>query len=248
MLVKLASLLLVGVSAFAQENKHESPRITAIAPLHLVAGETQIIHVRGLKLNDATELRSTPALPLSVKEKKDAAPPNGLEAKDVGDQEIVAEITIPIDCAVTTLGLSVVAPTGTSQERNVFVIRKEDMAKEKEPNNGFAESQIVDQTKPITGRIEPEKDVDVFRVDGRAGKAVSVRVTAASASSLLDPILSVFDSSGHLLGMVDDASGSRDPQLTVTPSSDGPLCFVVCDAHDRGGPWHEYRLQFDPEP
>ena len=243
------ALLLVAAQALAQEKKKEDlPRIIAVTPLQVVAGETQTVRLRGLKLKDVTELRCTPGITVTVKEKKDAAAPNGLEAKDVGDQELVAELAVPADCAAASIELTAVAPAGESEARKIFVTPKNVMVTEKEPNNGFAEAQAVDQSKPISGRIEPDKDVDVYRVDGHAGTALKVRITAATAGSLLDPVLSVFDATGHLLGSADDTDGTRDARLTVTPKADGPLCLVVCDAHDRGGPWHEYRLEFDPQP
>ena len=242
------ALIFTAAAALAQENKSDLPRLIAVTPLHVVLGETQTIRLRGLRLKEVTELRSSPTVSITVKEKKDAAPPNGLESKDVGDQEIVAELTVPLDCSATSLALTAVASAGNSESRRVFIIGKGSVAKEKESNNGFSEAQLIDQSKPISGRIEPDKDVDVYRVDGHSGTALNVRITASTAGSLLDPVLSVFDAAGHLLGSVDDADGTRDSRLTITPTSDGPLCFVVCDAHDRGGPWHEYRLQFEPRP
>ena len=87
----VVAALLCGASATAEEKKNDAPQITAITPLSVVAGETQTVRLRGLKLKEVTEIRSTPALGATVKEKKDAAPPNGLEAKDVGDQELVID-------------------------------------------------------------------------------------------------------------------------------------------------------------
>ena len=98
----------------------------------------------------------------------------------------------------------------------------------------------------MTGRIDADKDVDVFRIEGHAGKPLEIRIIAAAAGSLLDPVLSLFDNDGHLLATDDDADGGRDARLNVTPKSDGPLCLVVSDAHDRGGSWYEYRIEAQP--
>jgi hypothetical protein len=246
--VVVTLLALIEAAAAQEKKKDDSPRIIALTPLHVILGETQTVRLRGLKLKEVTEIRTTPPVTITLKEKKDAAPPNGLEAKDVGDQELVADLTVPADCAAAAIELTAVAPSGNSETLKVFAIAKEAVAKEKEPNNGFGDAQVVDLSKPISGRIEPDKDVDVYRVDGHSGTALNVRITAATAGSLLDPVLSVFDAAGHLIGSVDDTDGTRDARLTVTPTADGPLCLVVCDAHDRGGPWHEYWLQFDPQP
>src|SRR4029450_8807632 len=98
--------------------------------------------------------------------------------------------TVPADCSATSLALTAVAPAGTSESRRVFIIGQESVPKEKESNNGFSEAQPIDQSKPISGRIEPDKDVDVYRVDGHSGTALNVRITASTAGSLLDPVLS----------------------------------------------------------
>jgi hypothetical protein len=240
------ALLVFASAAAAEEKKDDAPRITAISPLHLILGETQAVRLRGLKLKEVTEVRCTPAMPATIKEKKDATPPNGLEAKDVGDQELVAELKVPADCKSSSVEVQVVAPGGSAQ-RAFLATAKDALAAEKEPNNGFAEAQPVDCSKPIAGRIDPDKDVDVYRIDGRSGATVNVRIAATEAGSLLDPILTIFDAAGHLLAAADDSDGSRDTRLTVTPKDDGPLSLVVSDAHDRGGPWHEYRLQFEPQ-
>ena len=242
----LVAALLCAASATAEEKKNDTPQITAITPLSIVAGETQTLRLRGLKLKEVTEIRTTPAVGATVKEKKDAAPPNGLEAKDVGDQELVVELNVPADCAAKTIALEAIAPAGTTAPRGIFVIAKDAEVREKEPNNGFREAQPWDMAKPLAGRVEGDKDVDVFRIQGRAGKPLSVRITAANAGSLLDPVLSIFDAEGHLLNTADDADGGRDARISVTPKMDGPLCLVVSDAHDRGGPWHEYRLEAQP--
>ena len=238
--------LFCALSASAEDKKNDAPQITAITPLSVVAGETQTVRLRGLKLKDATEVRSTPALHATVKEKKDAAPPNGLEPKDVGDQEIVLELIVPADCTAKVISLEVVTPAGTTAPGRFLVVAKDAMIREKEPNNGFREAQTWDTAKPLEGRIEADKDVDVFRIEGHTGKPLTFRITAASAGSLLDAILSIFDAEGRLFATADDADGGRDTRVSVTPKSDGPLCLVVSDAHDRGGPWHDYRIEAQP--
>ena len=243
--IALAALF-CALSASAEDKKNDAPQITAITPLSVVVGETQTVRLRGLKLKDATEVRSTPALNATVKEKKDAAAPNGLEAKDVGDQELVLELIVPADFAAKTVAFEAIAPSGKIAPREIRVVAKNAVVREKEPNNGFREAQTWDTAKPLEGRIEADKDVDVFRIEGHTGKPLTFRVTAASAGSLLDPILSIFDAEGRLLVTADDAEGGRDTRVSVTPKIDGPLCLVVSDANDRGGPWHDYRIEAQP--
>jgi hypothetical protein len=242
------ALLGLVAAAVAQEKKAEPPRITAVTPLRVIAGETQTVRLRGAKLKEAIEVRSTPALGATVKEKKDAAVPNGLEAKDVGDQELVVELVVPADCAAKTIALEVVTPAGTTAPREIAVGAKDAEVREKEPNNGFREAQPWDGAKPLAGRIEGDKDVDVFRIEARAGQPLTIRITAAAAGSLLDPTLALFNAAGQLLASADDSADSRDARLSFVPKTDGPLCLVVSDAHDRGSAWHEYRIEREAQP
>ncbi len=234
--------------AEAEDKTPEPPKILAVAPLRLVVGETQTVRLRGLKLKDVTEVRSTPPMALSVKEKKDAALPNGLTPKDAGDQELVVEVIVPADCPAKTVSLEVVTPGGTTIPREFAIVPKDEEAREKEPNNGFREAQAWDTGKPMAGSIDADKDVDVFRVEGHAGKTLAVRVVAAAAGSLaIDPNLSVFDADGRLRSSADDSPGiGNNPQIRIVPQRDGPLFIVVSDANDRGGAWHEYRLETQP--
>ena len=232
--------------ALADEKKYEAPQIIAIMPLRVVVGETQTVHFRGLKLKEVTEVRCTPALAVTLKEKKDAGVPNGLDAKEAGDQELVVELNVPADFAAKMIALEAISPAGTTAPREIRVVVKDSEFAEKEPNNGFREAQPWDMTKPMAGRIDGDKDVDVLRIEGHAGKPLALRIIAATAGSLLDPVLSLFGNDGHLLASDDDADGGRDARFNFTPKADGPLCLVVSDAHDRGGPWHEYRIEAQP--
>ncbi len=239
----LASLAFAA-TAFAQEKKEEPPSVLALSPLHLTAGEKGTLHLRGQKLKDATEVRVTPDAAATLKEKKDATVPNGLEAKDVGNTEVAIELTPPADC--TKLAVLIVTPTGMPEVREVPVFPRDAFTAEKEPNNGFREAQTWDTAKPRTGKIDGDKDVDVFRITGVAGKPLNVRIVAASVGSLLDPILAIFDAEGRLLASADDTDGTRDARLSIVPKTDGAFLLVVSDAHDRGGSWHEYRLEVSP--
>jgi hypothetical protein len=242
----VAALALGALSGFADEKKDDAPQIVAIKPLRVLVGEKQIVRLRGVKLKDATAVQATPPLDVKVKEKKDAAVPTGSEAKDVGDQELAIELTVPADFSPKTISIEAIAPAGRTAAREIGVIAKDDEVREREPNNGFREAQPWNNAKPITGSIESDKDVDVFKIDTQAEKPLTIRVIAASAGSLLDPVLTLFDADGHLLATADDADATRDALLGFVPKIDGPVFLVVSDANDRSTAWHEYRLEVQP--
>jgi hypothetical protein len=241
---------IVGVSAFAalqacpfvlaDEPKKETASITAIEPASLVAGGKTTLKIRGFKLKDATELRfpKAPGVKADIKEKKDVAAPAGLEAKQVGESQIVAEVTLPPDLPAGPLDYVVATPVGEAPGH--ILIAGTAAIEEKEPNNGFRAAQKLEPGKPVRGRVEKDKDVDVFEYPVRAGQ--KLKITAAGGSALLmDAALACYDTRGHLLTMADDSEG-RDPSLTFTAAADGAVFICVSDAHDKGGEWHSYLL------
>ena len=227
--------------ALAQDKKEGAPQIIALAPVYLTAGETTVLRFRGNKLKEVTEVRVTPEASATVKEKKDATVANGLEAKEVGNTEVSIELTPPAEC--TKVSVELVTPTGTTGLREIPVFAKDATGAEKEPNNGFREAQPLDLAKPVAGKIDGDKDVDVFRFDAHAGRPFTVRVIASEAGSLLDPFVSLHEPNGRLLATADDTGAKQDPTFIFTPKTDGPVCLVIADAHDRGGQWHGYRLE-----
>jgi hypothetical protein len=242
---RLLLLAFLSTALYAQDKeKKDEPKIVAVAPLEAIAGKTIKLRLRGLKLSDATEVRLG-SIAATIKEKKTAEVPTGLEAKDVGDSQVEAEATVPAD-ANGELVCEVVTPAGFARGGAVRVVSEDELALEKEPNNGFREAQAVTAGKLLAGLIKEDKDVDVFSVGIRKGQQFSVKVSAAQLGSLLDPTVSIFDRNGRLLSTEDDDAG-RDVKTSVTAREDGEILIAVSDAHDRGGPWHGYELMIREE-
>jgi pre-peptidase len=94
----------------------------------------------------------------------------------------------------------------------------------------------------VDGAIGRNQDVDVFRIDGKAGQRVVIEVLASRYGSALDSFLSLHDGDGKLLETSDDIEGSKDSRIELTLPKDGPYFASVIDANDTGGPAHVYRL------
>jgi len=229
------------VAAGADEPKKEVARITAIEPAALVTGGTAMLKIRGFKLKDATELRfpKAPGVKVEIKEKKDAAQPNGLENKVVGESQIVAELTLPADLAAGLLEYIVATPAGEVSGK-IPVLTAANTVDEMEPNNGFRETQKLEPGKSVRGSFQGDKDADVYEFSAKAGQKLKVTVTGGS-TLLMDAALTCYDTRGQFLAAADDGD-TRDPALTLTLSADGPVFICVTDAHDKGGEWHSYLL------
>jgi hypothetical protein len=252
--------LQVGVIAFvaglipvkaAEEKKTEAPAITAISPLSLAPGTTTLLRVRGIKLDETTELRfagEAQRISTELKEKRKTSVPAGFEEKEVGGTEAEFNITLPADFPNGVVSFSIVTSGGETSARELRVFTSAASVDDKDPNGGFREAQLVELGQVIRGSIKEEKDVDVFRFRGIAGQRIQADVVAARGGSLLDSILTLFDSRGILLGTNDDVGKSSDSTLTMTLPADGDYLLALQDVHDRGSSWHQYELTIKEAP
>lgn len=245
----LAAACSPGQLLFAQE-KDAPPAIIAISPIQIVPGKTASLRIRGVKLGEASELKFPGApvvLVAELKDKKKADLPNGLEAKDVGDTQLDAVFEVPNEMPIGVLALCLVTPGGTTAAREIRVVPAETLVEEKEPNGGFREAQTIELDRSVRATIAQDKDVDVFAFTAQPRATIVAEVVAARCASLLDPVLTLLDERGNVLGSNDDAVG-RDARLAVPVAHGGKYFVVVQDAHDRGGAWHSYALTVHAQP
>jgi len=180
-------------------------------------------------------------------EKKKATLPNGAEANKIGDTQVAVVLSLPDSLKDGSLKLSVITPDGSTPPLDVPIINAADAAEEKEPNGSFREAQLIQLGRLIRGCVKEDKDVDVYRFEGHAGKTVMIELRAARLASLLDAVLTVYGSTGTFLKTNDDADG-RDPRLSIKLPADGSYLVSVTDAQDTGSPWHCYELLVKESP
>lgn len=221
----------------------EPPRVVVANPLGAAPGVATKFTIRGLRLDSATEIyfpERRQSLPIRSKGK--ASVPNQQEPTRVGDTQIEMELTLPSDRAGSPLAFVIVSPAGSSPLHHLLV---EGALPKKEPNNGFAQAQPVQAGQVIEGVIASPQDVDVYRLEGRAGQRVTFEVLAARLGSAVDSILTLYDAAGRIVASNDDHNGSADSRLELTLPHSGPYYLSLMDAHDLGGPAHIYRLRIE---
>jgi hypothetical protein len=119
---------------------------------------------------------------------------------------------------------------------------------EREPNDP-EHPQPIALPVTITGRIDPERDRDVFQFAAQKGQKAVARVESRTLGLPLDPVLRLSDGSGKVLADVDDSNGGRDAELAFTAPADGDYRLSVRDLNGRGGARYVYRLTIGaPEP
>jgi hypothetical protein len=241
-----ARLALAGppdADARQKEPPKDQPKALVALPLGVTAGAPARLTVRGLKLDAATAVKAVePNVTSKLLSKGRAAVPNQQEPARVGDTQAEVEIAVPADHPGDAVSLVFVTPAGETAPLKVVVDKAAALA-EKEPNNGFAQAQPLAVGQTVQGAVNGPLDVDVFRVEGKAGQKVTFEVFAARLGSPLDSVLTLYDAAGHVLAVNDDIADSTDSRLDVTLPKDGVYYLVLIDAHDQGGPAHVYRLQ-----
>jgi hypothetical protein len=229
----------------AQEDKKAppdpKPRISMTVPLAIAPGATSRISLRGLNLDQATEVRFAEPIEgasVVVKSKGKAEIPKETDPAIYGDTKVDLEVKLP--AGVEKAALVAVNGAGTTAPHELVVAVT---VAEKEPNGAFATAQPVDSGQTVQGAVSGALDVDVFKIEGKKGETWTFEVEAQRRGSVLDPMLTVHGSGGRILAVSDDTSTSRDAAVKVTLPSDGAVTITVMDAHNAGGSTHTYLLR-----
>ncbi len=229
----------------SQEKKPDpkkAPKVVLAMPLAAVPGKTTKVTVRGLNLDDATEVKfADDKVQAKIVSKGKAGVPDKNPDK-VGDTQIVVEVTLPAGLTAEPLAFSVVTPAGETKPHKLLVEGTVPVIAEKEPNDGFKQATPIQVPQVVTGAIDKAMDVDVFRLDGKKGQKLTFEVVAARYGSALDAILTLYDANGEQLASNNGGAEGIDALLRVTLPKDGVYYLGLIDAHDSGGPTHVYRL------
>lgn len=242
----IVNLLVATSLCHGQETKPEKqPKIVVAVPLTVTAGVPTKLVLRGLFLDELTEVTSAdPELKIEIASKGKAAVPQNYEAKRVGDTQAELKFTLPAE-TVGTLKLVATSANGSSVPYEIMVAKPDDLIDEKEPNDGFKTAQPITIGKTVVGTIHDARNVDVFEVKGQAGQKLLITVRASQAGSLLDPFLTLYDATGQVVAGNDDHDG-RDPRLEIVLPKTGAYYVSVQDANDSGGPHFAYLLKVSP--
>jgi hypothetical protein len=239
--------------AATQEDKKAppdpKPRIVMALPLSITPGPATKITLRGLNLDQATEIKLAEPVEgasIAIKSKGKAELPKETDPAIYGDTKIELEIKLP-DAPLEKLPLIAVTAAGQTSPYELLVLPKDKVVLEKEPNGGFATAQPVEAGQVVQGSISQAMDVDVFRIAGRKGETWVFEVEAQRRGSILDAMLTVHNKDDQTVAALDDAKASRDPSLRITLAADGPYHVTVMDAHNTGGATHAYLLRIARE-
>ncbi len=224
--------------------KKDSPKVIYTVPLVAKPGEKQKLALRGKNLAAVKEVKVTGAdgAKLKILGAKAVGVPNNYPGDRVGDSEVEVELELPKGAEPGKVTLTAVGAGGDSNAYTLLVRDALPAVAEKEENGGFDAAQAVTLPSAVEGTIKGEKDVDVYKFEGKKGDKVRVEVQAARFGSPFDGFLTIYSADRKVVDSADDANGSADPVLTVTLPNDGTFYISLVDAHDLGGANFGYRV------
>jgi WD40 repeat protein/mono/diheme cytochrome c family protein len=209
------------------------PELTAAEPRAIQRGGTTKLKLTGKNLSLITSAKS-PESSLKIELTPDAKP---------GANAVSFTVTAPKELMGLEVALSVVGPTGESNQIKLFVDSLPQTV-EQEPN--ASPSQVA--SKPLSlpaavwGVLSKQGDADHFAFDFKGGQAVVIDVAANRIGAKTDAVLTLFDSAGNVIASTTNFEGSPDPLLVFTPPSDARYVVKVNDLQISGSPEHFYRL------
>jgi hypothetical protein len=220
------------------------PKVLYTLPLVARPGAKQKVVLRGKNLAAVHGVRVTGADGATAKvlAGKGVGVPNNYPGDRVGDSEVGIELDLPKDARPGAVKLVAVHAGGESNAYTLLLRDDLPAVAEKEDNGGFEAAQAIPVPCAVEGTIKGERDVDVFKFDGKKGDKLKIDVQAARFGSPLDGFLTVYDADRKIIASADDVDGSPDPVVSVTLPRDGTYFVSLIDAHDLGGDNFCYRL------
>jgi hypothetical protein len=227
------------------KDKKTEPAVLVALPLAAAPGQTTRLTLRGHHLNQAKEIKLPDGLGAAkILNKGKSDLPDKLPPEKFGDTHVEVELTLS-DKLTGNVKLTVVTGAGQTKPYPLLVETKLAVTADKEHNDGFREAQPVKLPTVIDGRIDPQRDVDVFKIAGKAGQKLVAEVVAARHGSALDGVLTLYTAGGNQVATSDDQKQSIDPRMETVLAADGMYLLALTDAHDTGGALHLYRLRLE---
>jgi hypothetical protein len=212
------------------------------APVGVVAGKAARVTIFGVKLDTASAVKVLEDKGTATIVSKGNTDKADKGLAQVGDSQVVVEITLKADPPAQPVEVVVVTPDGETKPHSLLVETIMPVVKEREPNDGFRQAQDVALPVVVEGAVSRPRDVDVFRFQGKAGQKVTLEVLAARQGSALDSIVTLYGSGGRQIATHDDLEESVDSRLEVTLPADDTYFVVLLDAQDTGSAAHVYWL------
>ncbi len=158
------------------------------------------------------------------------------------ERTVTAVVAIAPDVPLGNHTFRLRTKTGISHGRPFFVGPYPNV-EEKEPNDDFANPQVVGFNQTIEGVVQNE-DVDYFKITAKKGQRIALEVDALRLGYInFDPYIAVLDKGRFEIASSDDTILYRqDGYLSVEAPEDGDYTIMMRESSYRGGGNNFYRL------
>ena len=229
------TLLLASALGSASEVavKHRLPRLASVFPQGSERGKTLVVEARGENLDRAQAVVfSRP----------------GIEGRVIesGQTQLRLEFVVAPDAAWGPHYFRTVGPRGASGP-GLFRVGDQSHQAEIEPNGRLDSSHGVAAPLTVNGRLDHERDIDVFRFRAAAGEQWIFEVRSARNGSGLDPSMILLDRDGRKLRHSEDHF-IWDPFFPHRFEVGGDHFVVLQPTRGRANPNHGYQLDIRQGP
>ena len=242
--LRFGTLLLLTCLAFPDGANAQLPatRLDGIFPAGANAGATLELTINGADLDDVDQLHFSHA---GISAEQKMAEPGPF---DEGPQPVpnTFAVTIRNDVPVGLYEVRCQGKYGMSNPRS-FDINTLAESIETEPNNTPEEATRISTPVLLNGQINGATDVDTYEIEVTANERVLIRCETRRIDSLLDPVVTVYDSQGRQLAESRDGH-HYDPLIDLTATRNESWRVRVSDSQYRGGPNYVYRLTIGAVP
>ena len=230
-----ATMLLASALGFASEVtvKHRPPRLASVFPQGSERGRTLAVEARGENLDRA----------LAVVFSKP-----GIEGRVVesGQTRLILEFRVAPDATWGPHIFRIVGPRGASNP-GLFRVGDQRHQTETEPNGRLDSYHKVSIPVTVNGRLDHERDIDIFRFEAGAGEHWIFDLRSARNGSGLDPSMILLDQDGRKLRHSEDHF-IWDPFFSHGFEAGGDYYVVLQPTRGRANPNHGYQLDIRQGP
>lgn len=225
---------MIGVGVQGVMGAEGIPTISSIRPLAAAPGLTTELTLRGARLGQVRELRTSWGVSAVLTEGEGAA--------ERPDDRATFPLTLPADAPLGIHALRVWGPNGVSSQR-LFVV--DDLPTVEPAARGLRWEEPSGIVPPcavdgVMGNLERH----YYQFSAAAGERWSFEVLARRIGSTLDPTLILYQADGRQLASSDDVPGlGGDCQLVYRCEQTGTYVLELRDIRYRGGEGAVYRLR-----
>ncbi len=158
------------------------------------------------------------------------------------DGAMTSKLTIAPDAPLGRQDIRAHTSVGFSNPRPFEIGDLPEMS-EQEPNNTPEKANVINLPVTINGRLDAEKDMDVFKFKLDAPTVIIFEVEARRFGSPLDAVLTLTDAKGNVRSRNDDDLGVDARIISPGNLEPGEYYLSLRDLLDHGGESYGYRLK-----